>query len=180
MTSSLAPGLLLAVPQLVSPIFYRNVIFLLENDSKGSTGLVLNNPTQQSVAELNDALKMCRRRDEAVFVGGPVDLSLGFILHEDRYRGPDTKPIAEGLSVSTTLESMKAISNDTNLTFRCFIGYAGWGPGQLESEIADGTWLTCSFVLDFVFTDEPAKLWETVLRHMGIDPMSLGPGGGVQ
>ncbi|MDA2929122.1 YqgE/AlgH family protein [Acidobacteria bacterium AH-259-O06] len=177
-TASLAPGFLIAVPPRVSPLFHRSVILLIEHDAKGSMGLVLSNPTSHSVAELNKALKMCRRREECVFLGGPVELSLGFILHNDHYRGPDTKPIADGLALSTSLESMKVISEDKTLTFRCFIGYAGWGPSQLETEIADGKWLTCPLVRRLVFSPEPEKLWGTVLRYMGVDPMSVIPDGG--
>lgn len=168
---------LIGVPHFVSPFFCRSVILLIEHNNDGSMGLVLNNPTSHSVAELNEALRTCRRREEPIFLGGPVDPSCAFILHDDRYQGPDTKPIAYGLALSTTLESMKVISEERDLRFRCFIGYAGWGPGQLESEIADGKWLTCDVIPSFVFSPEPAKLWETVLTRMGIEPLSLVQGG---
>ena len=176
MGDSLAPSFLIGVPRLVSSFFCRSVILLIEHDDNSSVGLVLNDPTNHSVAELNEALRACRRREEPVFLGGPVDPSSAFILHDDHYRYPDTKPLADGLALSTTLESMKVIAEERDLRFRCFIGYAGWGPGQLECEIADGKWLTCEVIPPFVFSPEPATLWETVLTHMGIEPLSLVEG----
>ncbi len=172
----LAPGFLIAVNELVSPPFHRNVIFVIENDTDGSMGLVLGNPSGHSVAELNQALRTSQRREEEVFIGGPLDLSCAFILHDDQYEGTDTRKLTDGIALSTSLDSMKVISESKMLTFRCFIGYTGWGPGQLEAEIADGKWVPIPVVTELVFTDEPATLWESVLEYEGIDPMSLAPG----
>ncbi len=72
-----------------------------------------------------------------------------------------------------TLESIKVISEDETLPFRCFIGYAGWGPSQLESELAEEKWLHCPVLPDLVFSPEPDKLWDTVLKNIGIDPVSV-------
>lgn len=110
-------------------------------------------------------------------MGGPVDPSMGFILHEDHFQKEDTKKIVKNLSLSVSFESMRAIVEEKNIQFRSFIGYAGWGPNQLETEISDGKWLTSPVVPKLIFTSEPDKMWENVLKHMGIDPMTLVPGG---
>lgn len=138
MASTLTSHFLVAVPQLVGPFFSRSVILVIDNSDQGSTGIVLNQPTDHTVSELNESLKESRRRKDPLFLGGPVDPSLAFIVHDEVYRGAETKPIADGLALSTSLESMRAMAENESLPFRCFIGYAGWEPHQLEVEIAQG------------------------------------------
>ncbi|MFQ6608088.1 MAG: YqgE/AlgH family protein [Fidelibacterota bacterium] len=176
MNSSLQAKLLVAVPQLVGPFFTKSVIFILDNSPEGSTGIVLNHPTDHTLAELNETLQASRRKDDRLYLGGPVDPTVALIIHNDTYQGPDTKPVTTGLALSTTLESIQVMAESSSLPFRCFMGYAGWAPQQLEGEIAKGSWLLNPLIPELLFSDQTATMWETVLGKMGLDPLTIGPG----
>lgn len=176
MNPSLKSKFLIAVPQLVGPFFTKSVVLIIDNSDQGSTGIILNHPTEHTFSELNENLKTSRGNKEQLYIGGPVDPSLALIIHDDVYHGPDTKPIAGGVALSTSLESMQVMAESASLPFRCFLGYAGWSSKQLEAEIAKGSWLLNPMNPELIFTDQPESLWEAVLKEMRLDPLSIGPG----
>ncbi len=176
MSSTLSSNLLIAVPQLTGPFFAKSIVLIVDNSNQGSTGIVLNQPTNHRISELNESLKESRRRNDRLFLGGPVDPSAAIIVHDEAYQGPDTKTIVAGMALSTSLESIQAITQSESLAFRCFIGYAGWAAGQLEAEIALGNWLLNPIIPELILTDQPERLWDTVLNEMGLDPLTIGHG----
>ena len=176
MSSALKSHFLVAVPQLVGPFFTKSVVLILDNDDEGSTGIILNHPTEHTLSEINESLKSSRRKKDRLFIGGPVEPSTAIIIHDDTYQGPDTKPITGGVAWSASLESMQVMAESESLPFRCFLGYAGWTSKQLEDEIAKGSWLLNPMNPEMIYTHQPENMWKTVLNEMGLDPLSIGPG----
>jgi putative transcriptional regulator len=175
-SSTLSNHFLVAVPQLVGPFFAKSIVLIIDNSNQGSTGIVLNQPTDHTVSELNKNLKTSRRGNDRLFLGGPVDPSAAIVVHDEVYQGPDTKRVTDSLAMSKSLESLLTITQSESITFRCFIGYAGWASGQLEAEIALGNWLLNPVIPELVFTDQPEGLWDSVLSEMGLDPLTIGHG----
>ena len=183
---TLAPGFLIAMPQLGDPNFHRTVVFVFEHGPDGARGLVLNRPgpfTLRQVAEgqvvdgqpLSVASNLASQK---IFVGGPVEPQRGFVLH-DRNAVDDKQPISDGLFLSETVNALKVLLADADGTIRFYLGYSGWGPGQLEKELAAGAWLFTEAAPSAVLGGSPQTLWDDTLRSIGVDPAMLQPGGGM-
>lgn len=172
---TLAPGLLLAMPQLGDPHFHRSVILMLEHDESGSMGLVINRGAPLTLGELargQDLGIAPERIHQPVFVGGPVEPHRGFLLHDDG-RLEEKHPVLPGLYLSLTLDALGPLLEDPAPRLRFCLGYAGWGPRQLEREMASGAWLFAEAEAGSVLEGDPALLWENTLRGMGVDPAML-------
>ena len=169
------------MPQLGDPNFYRSVILMIEHGETGSMGLVVNRGAPLTLGELARGQNMgiaSEREGQPVFVGGPVEPQRGFVLHDDTEL-PEKHPVMPGLFLSVTLDALGPLLKNPSPRLRFCLGYAGWGAGQLESEIAAGSWLFAEATPDSVLSVEPAKLWETTLRGMGVDPAMLVMGRGM-
>jgi putative transcriptional regulator len=173
MTTGLAPGLLIAVPQLVDGNFARAVILLLHHDDEGAMGLVINRPLELSLDEVarQHGIEHCAASGHA-YAGGPVEMFRGFVLHQGPEGAEDTA-VAKGTCISGSLDVLRGLLTQTTSAFRLYLGYAGWGPGQLEAELAAGSWLAGEFDPRYLFVDDAAGLWEQVLADMGIDPATV-------
>jgi len=198
--SSLAQQLLCAVPQLRDPNFVRSVVLIIDHTRKGAFGIVLNNSLGTSIAEMAGAigLQWLGPVDRKVRLGGPVEPSRGFILH-DR---PSWDPLAEALTpelfLTTSLDAVKAGEQETpplgggDSQALAFLGYAGWGAGQLEAEMAAGSWMVVPLRPEnveagqgvtptWLWSSSPESMWADALRSVGIDParrVGAGPGSG--
>jgi putative transcriptional regulator len=180
--SEIAPGFLIAVPQLGDPNFHRAVVLMLEHGEEGAMGLVVNQPATLKLSEVAEAqgLRIGLGYENAhVFVGGPVEPERGFVLH-DREDVPEAMEIADGLFVSGSVDSLKLLFAGRPEHFRLCLGYARWGPGQLERELQEGAWLTTAPARRHVLETAAPQIWEMVLREMGIEPAMLLHGGGKQ
>ena len=177
--STLAPGFLIAMPQLLDPNFYRTVVLLLEHNEHGSLGLVINQASGLTMAEFATAQEIPYKGDaeKPVYVGGPVEQEMGWILHPTGVHYEDTHEVQQGVSVSRSVTALKDVCGKGEPTFRLLMGYAGWGPGQLESELTQGAWVTSNIDAELVFAQDPGDVWELSLRNMGINPATLVPGG---
>ena len=167
---------LIAMPDLADPNFHRTVVLVVEHDDDdGTVGLVLNRPTEIEPGEFCDGLEIHWEGDESerVHSGGPVQPSMGWILHGEREDIVDSGRVTKGLWASTSLRTLEHIAAEPSLRRRIYGGYAGWAPGQLMGEIRAGAWLTCPAVPDLVFHDRPEAVWELALRSIGIDPLAL-------
>ncbi len=180
----LAPGLLLAMPQMVDPNFARTVVLLCRHTDDGAFGLVMNRPTDTAVADVvhfDPPLKV-QGAAMRVWNGGPVEpqrawLLLGFDPGHD-----DAVKIASGLYLSASARVLRSILEDEPeraREARFLIGYAGWGSGQLESELTASAWLTAEVNRDLIFYTDAEVMWEAAIRTLGIDPFALQVGGGV-
>lgn len=184
-SSNLAPGLLLAMPQLADPNFSRAVILMIEHSDRGSFGLVINQPSPIRAAELLDSLKMSWRGEASavVWAGGPVQPSTGWVLHEPigiaQAGVGGTIEVTSSISLSTSAERLRAIASQPPRNIRLLLGYSGWGPGQLATEMARGAWLHTSVDPRLVFETPASEIWDTAVRSLGISPRDLFTGRGV-
>ncbi len=182
-TRSVAPGFLIAMPQLEDPNFDRSVVFLIEHGPKGSFGLVVNRPSEIKLASVVETLGMRWAGDpEAVaWSGGPVQTRTGWLLHEpaDVEGAALASEIASGILLSSSPEHLRVLAAAPPARLRFFLGYAGWGAGQLETELASGAWLLAPATPELLFDADPEQLWDAAIRSLGIDPASLVPAHGV-
>jgi putative transcriptional regulator len=179
--SDIAPGFLVAVPQLGDPHFHRAVVLMLEHSEQGAMGLVVNHPAPLLLAEVarGHGIDVGSDYEKApVFVGGPVEPERGFVLH-NRKDLPEAIPLFNGMFVSGSLDSLKTLLRGPP-NFRLCLGYAGWTPGQIERELQAGAWITAEPSSRHILKTPTAEIWETVLKDMGIDPIMLLHGGGLQ
>ncbi len=170
-----APCLLVAVPQLVDPNFNRGVVMLIEHNDSGSMGLVLNRPSDLQLGTFCASQNMVFQGDDSgpIYQGGPVQQDRAFILHASKHEGPETENVFGDTRLSYSLESLKLIVDDPPPKMRIFLGYAGWGPDQLATEVTSGAWLLGPPNEKLVFDAAPSDLWELALRDMGIEPGQL-------
>ena len=166
MNESLAGQLLLASPSLRDPNFERTVVLIGVHGADGAMGVVLNRPSEVTVAEAAPQLGQAVSDSEPVYVGGPVQTSSIVFLAEF------LDPALAGLLVlgrigfPTPEAEIDELSQATERA-RVFAGFAGWGEGQLEAEIAEGDWIGQAALPDDVFTDAPDRLWSEVLTRKG-------------
>jgi putative transcriptional regulator len=184
-SSNLAPGLLLAMPQLADPNFSRAVVLMIEHSEQGSFGLVINHPSPIKASELLDSLEMSWQGEDTavVWAGGPVSPSTGWVLHEPvgvaEPGGQGTIAITSSISLSTSPDRLRVIASRPPRNIRLLLGYSGWGPGQLAAEMARGAWLHTDATPGLVFETPPDQIWDTAMRSLGINPRDLFTGGGV-
>ncbi|MBN1379509.1 MAG: YqgE/AlgH family protein [Gammaproteobacteria bacterium] len=168
---------LIAMPDLRDPNFSRSVTLICEHDQHGAIGLVVNRPTTITLSELFVQLKLkCIKPETAntqIMAGGPVCPENGFILHRPVGDWENTLGIADDMGLTTSIDILRSIA-DGNGPEQAIIalGYAGWGAGQLENELADNAWLTHPADSDMLFTTPREQLWDTAARAIGVD-MSL-------
>lgn len=181
MTHSLAPSLLLSMPQLQDPNFARTVVLLCEHAAEGAFGLVLNRPTDVPASSVVGLMPPIRQDNGMrLWIGGPVEPHRGWILMADQPAHHDARLIREGLYLSTSpTELRRVLEVAPPPRARVFAGYAGWGPGQLDMELQASAWLTAEIDLDLVFDVEPALMWEAAIRRLGADPSLLQMSQGV-
>jgi putative transcriptional regulator len=177
---SLAPTLLVSMPQLLDPNFARAVVLLCEHGQGGAFGLVINRPTDTSAAQAVQ-LTPPAARDAGVLLwqGGPVEPQRGWILLAERPEGAESVEISKGLFLTTSLDVLRAIVEEGWPKSRILTGYAGWGPGQLDEELAESAWLTAEIDPRLVFDTPAQSMWEAAIRQLGADPGLLQMGHGV-
>lgn len=178
-----APGLLLAMPDMLDPNFARSVVLMIEHDERHSFGLVINRPAEASVYEVMESLDLeWRGSPEAhVWDGGPVIPESGWLLHSGDRGGdhPDAISLVSGVSLSASPEQLAAIASHPPERVRFLLGYAGWDGGQLESEMAAGAWLIAAATPELVFETPADHMWEAALHSIGVDPTTLVSAPGV-
>ena len=181
---SIAPGFVAAMPQLADPNFQRAVVLLLASDERGAFGIVINRPSALTVAELCEGQEVDYRGPEELplMIGGPVEAETHLlVMHGDApVFGEDHEnelAVAPGVFLVTAREGLERLAARGTPRMRCFAGYSGWGPGQLEGELAAGAWVPLEIDPVLLFSEQPGEVWERALRQGGIDPIALVPGG---
>jgi putative transcriptional regulator len=174
--------LLLATPQVLDPFFRQSVVLLLQHSAEGSLGFIINRTTGIRVAEILEGLEIDwgGADQEAAFFGGPVQPQLGTILFhrsaDDRIT-VDRDTVTEllpGLLMTQHVGSLATLAAAPPGFFRFVLGYAGWGAGQLEDEIARNDWLIAPPTDDLLFAAEPDTVWAAAMEAVGVDPENLG------
>lgn len=164
--SSLTGRLLVATPALADPNFDRAVVLLLDHDQEGSLGVILNRPTPVEVGDILEPWAGLSGAPDVVFQGGPVSLdsALGVaVIPGDE--GPLGWRRVHGAIGLVDLEAPPQLLAAALGSLRIFAGYAGWGPGQLESELDEGAWYVVDSEPGDVASPHPEKLWRAVLRR---------------
>ncbi|MGM0553255.1 MAG: YqgE/AlgH family protein [Pseudomonadota bacterium] len=171
--SSLRDHFLIAMPSLNDGYFSHAVTYICEHDQEGALGLVINQPTELSLRDLLQHVELepaDHLPELPVYRGGPVQPEHGFVLHsaEQTWRG--SQPITDAIVLSTSRDVLEAI-NEGHGPRRVLValGHAGWGPGQLESELAENAWLTARAAPDILFDRPSAERWNAAAELIGID-----------
>ncbi len=169
------------MPQLNDSNFQRSVVLIVKHGPSGSMGLVINRPSEVSFGDLAGDQRFeipAELRSNRIYVGGPVEPFRGFVLHD--VAGIEEKTeVLPGLYLSLTTDSLKPLMRDTAANVRFCLGYSGWGAGQVEAELASGSWLFTEATANTVLKLEPEQIWEQTIKSMGVDPAMLVTTGGV-
>ena len=178
--------LLVAMPVMGDPRFERSVIYLCAHSADGAMGIMVNRPAgsidfpqllmQLNIINKSEQIKLAASAEVMkVLSGGPVDTGRGFVLHSsDYFIANATLKINDGVCLTTTVDILKAIAKGSGPRHAILaLGYAGWRPGQLESEIQDNGWLHCDADAELVFGDDVGDKYDRALRKIGIDPGML-------
>jgi putative transcriptional regulator len=175
--AKLAPGLLVAAPGLSCPFFHHTVVLLVEHGDDGALGFVVNRPTSSPVTSLLEGLEiedLAAELPGEVWVGGPVAPDTGWVLFDPT--SGDTSDVeavqlSPRLAVSASRTFLDRIAEgDGPERYALLLGYAGWGPGQLDDEITEGSWIPIDLDARFVFDLPFGERWEAGLASLGIDP----------
>jgi putative transcriptional regulator len=153
--------LLVATPVIDEPVFRRTVVLLVDHDSDGALGVVLNRPTSVAASEVQAGLAVGAAEPEVVFDGGPVQPEVTVALSAAR---------GDGLCAWTVVDPFEP--PDLPAPLRLFRGYAGWAPGQLDGEIAAGAWWVITPHAEDLFSNQPGLLWQRIVRRQGM-PLSF-------
>ncbi len=171
--------LLIAMPEMGDPRFAYSVIFMCAYSDEGAMGLIVNKPTNDlGLSDLLEQLSI-EQGDKAralpVHFGGPVEHGRGFVLHDAGYRSSiSTLGVNDSFAMTATLDILEDLARGEGPSKVILaLGYAGWGPGQLESEIAQNAWLTVDADQTLVFDTPDAEKWEAALKKLGVSALTL-------
>ena len=179
--------LLIAMPSLEDPFFQRTVTYICEHNAEGAMGLILNQPIKDlSLAKLLSKVQDLHRENlsapplqQAVFAGGPVNQERGFVLHSSQPGWASSIVVSNDLMVTTSKDILQILGTDLEpLHYLVTLGYAGWGAGQLEQEIADNSWLIVPADPELIFTVPAEQKWQASGRKLGIDIAQISPQAG--
>lgn len=158
--------MLVAVPFFNDTFFNRSVVLLTDYASDGAAGLIVNRRTNVPIQEA----KSDWRIDGKFFFGGPVKVEGIIALHTFSGSGK-YNPVTEGVysGIDDTLISMIEYNAIPTMKYRFYLGYSGWGEGQLDDEVERGMWVVTEYRRELLFSDHPSTVWETAVRHLGPD-----------
>jgi putative transcriptional regulator len=184
---------LIAMPGLTDSGFTKSVVYLCEHSERGALGLVINKPSELNLQHLFDKVDLPMQRQDLfntpVFQGGPLHTERGFVLHETMHGTPSagdapsaesvyasTMTIPGGLEMTTSRDVLEAISTGAGPSrVLVSLGYSSWGEGQLESELADNSWLTVAADPAVIFDTPIEKRYDQALKLLGIEAWMLSP-----
>ncbi|MFQ5526576.1 MAG: YqgE/AlgH family protein [Thermoanaerobaculia bacterium] len=176
------PLLLIATPQVQDPFFHKSVVLLLHHDDEGSFGFNLNRPTTVSVAEILDGLEIQWAGDTSThaYLGGPVQPQLGTVLYGEAgaVPGPEepdqtTSCVLPGLAMTQHVGDLARLAKNPPDDLRLYLGYAGWGAGQLMDEILRNDWIVGPVLERLLFSTDHDAVWPQALEGAGVDPETL-------
>jgi len=168
------------MPHVLDPYFHRTVVLLIHHDEEGSFGFIINRATGIRVEEILKGMDISwgGQSDALAFFGGPVQPQLGSVVCSglspdflnESFSGNE---IGAELTVTQHIGDLERLATDLPEAFRLFLGYAGWGQGQLIEEILRNDWLTAPASRELLFLEDPSETWSEALRSVGVDPASL-------
>jgi putative transcriptional regulator len=175
--------LLIAMPAMEDPRFAQSVIYLCAHTPEGAMGLVLNRPLQRpkfdELLRQLDVAPVPPARRIRLCAGGPMDNARGFVLHTTDWTGEGSLRVNDALALTASLDVRKAIAEGNGPREGLLaLGYAGWGPGQLDAEIQQNAWLSVPADETIVFDADHDTKWRRALGKLNIDPLLLSGAAG--
>lgn len=169
---------LIAMPNLLDANFARSVTLICEHSAEGCMGIVINRLTDLHLGDIFSQLgidvERASHRDNAVYLGGPVQNNRGFVLHEPLGAWQSTLPVTDRFGVSTSRDILEAIAENRGPErFLVALGYAGWGAGQLEREITENSWLSGPASREIIFDLPVESRWRAAAQLVGVDLTTL-------
>ncbi|MCW9013799.1 MAG: YqgE/AlgH family protein [Gammaproteobacteria bacterium] len=172
--TNLTNHFLIAMPSLEDGNFSQSVTYICEHDDNGALGITINRPIDIQLKEIFTQLNIeaanTEIADQFIFIGGPVQQDRGFLLHKPHGNWDSSLKVTDAIAVTTSRDILEAIAQDKgpeNVIIT--LGYAGWGPGQLEYELSQNAWLSCPANEEILFHTPPEKRWEAAAKLLGID-----------
>ncbi len=164
---------LIAMPDLSDPNFAHSVTLICEHNEHGAMGVIINQPLALQVSEILQHLDIKlghNFNDHAVFAGGPVHTEVGLILHPPQGQWESSIRLSDEICITSSKDILQAISQGEGPEkVNLVLGFAGWGPGQLERELVDNAWLTAPADADILFDTPNEKRWTHAVKSIGID-----------
>lgn len=179
--SNFSHQFLIAMPGMDDPNFAQSLTYVLHHDEDGAIGLVVNRPSDLSISQLLAEVQLppvapLRYPEAKVLLGGPVAQHVGFVLHRGAGVWTVSKDVGRELFLTSSRDILKAISQGQGPDdYLVALGYAGWGAGQLEQEMASNTWLNCPADERILFEAPLEERWQAAATSLGIDLRLLGP-----
>jgi putative transcriptional regulator len=175
---SLCNQFLIAMPNMVDPIFAHALVYLCEHGEHGAMGLIVNKPSGIVMAQLFDQIDLPLMQEpvkaQPVFFGGPVQPDRGFVLHAPLCEWQSSLTVTDEIALTTSKDVLIAVSDGKGPErMLVTLGYAGWGSGQLEEEIASNGWLTVPCNTEILFSMPAEKRYDAAMALLGFDPSLL-------
>ncbi|MCH2094824.1 MAG: YqgE/AlgH family protein [Rhodobacteraceae bacterium] len=182
--TDLTGKMLIAMPGMGDARFEQSLVYLCAHTDTGAMGLIVNKPAAD--VTLNDLWSQLEIEGDdgqdarPVYYGGPVEQSRGFVLHGADYEGGgESLQVTQDFRMTATIDILRDIRSGVGpARFLLALGYAGWGPGQLEAEFAQNGWLVCAGSHELVFKTPDSEKWGAALKSLGVSPMALSSEGG--
>lgn len=177
-TGYLTNQFLIAMPNLLDPSFFHSVTYICEHNEKGAMGIIINQPVEltfgELMAQLGENVPAQIGDQKTIYRGGPVEMERGFVLHQPIGKWESTMAITDEIGITTSNDIITAIAKSTPeptapSDYMIALGYAGWGPGQLEREILDNSWLSCEGDPSIIFHTAPDLRWEAAASLIGVN-----------
>ncbi len=173
-STSLTHQFLIAMPTLADPNFFQTVTYISEHNASGALGLVINRPLNLTLEQLLDHLQIATARFDLakmpIYSGGPVQPEQGFVLHSPVGHWGATLRVTDHIGITTSRDILQAVADGQGPDHLLVtLGYAGWGPGQLERELAENSWLSSPVNFDVLFHTPSEQRWLAAAALLGID-----------
>ena len=165
---------LIAMPALEDPNFFHTVTYICEHNTEGALGLVINRPLDMQLTEVLQHMNLQSTcpdtRQKAIHLGGPVQQNRGFVLHNPLGDWEATLKVTDRIGITSSNDILKALASESGPeTYLVALGYAGWGAGQLEQELADNAWLNGPADPEILFNTADDERWNAAAASLGIN-----------
>jgi putative transcriptional regulator len=182
-TTYLTGQLLIAMPSMLDPNFHRTVTYICEHNQHGALGLVINRPLDFDLGEIFSQLSLTNTNNEIantpILRGGPVELERGFVIHDSRDQWESTTSVDDSIQITTSQDILTAMAAGHGPKRAIVVlGYAGWGAGQLEHEIAENAWLSAPGSPHIVFDTPYEERWQEAAGLLGVDLATISTDAG--
>jgi len=168
MSNSLRGQFLVAGPKMRDPTFFKSAVLIVEHGPDGAMGLIVNQPSDFTVANALKGHINLPENQDLVYCGGPVEPDNLFVVHNSEALDPTEMPVVSGVFMGSSSDVFEdilqaSLEDQEELVYRVFAGCSGWGPEQLEGELSRGDWLTISADAELVFHDDPYQIWDNLI-----------------